>query len=454
MAEKNPLEAEMDKRLRIGASYDVIKKAIALPDGGEAVLYFIDGFVREDVSGKVLEYCMKAPPEKRAETIPYAETLRCGQPEELETAVMSGETLLLLPDHSDGILIDTRAYPSRSPEEPSNDRVLRGARDGFCEALVCNIALIRRRIRDPRLTFEAFSVGEYTRTDVMLAYIGGRADGRLVERLRRKLGTLDVKALNFGAESLAELLVRRPWWNPFPKIRCTERPDAACAMLGEGSVLILCDNTPVVLFFPTSFLDFLQETDDFCLPPMTATYLRLLRLAIAFVTVFLTPVWYLLASHPDSLPEALGFLKVREAGTLPLLAQLLLTELAIDGLKLAAMNTPTMLTSSLSVVGGLILGDFAVKGGWLSTEVVFYMAVTALANFTQQSYEMAYAFKFMRILLLLFTGLFGTAGFAAASALLFVLFACNFSHGASYLFPLSPFRPRALRRLLTRQELR
>ncbi len=452
----NPLESPLDAALRVGNSFDLIKKQLEVKSGGTVILYYIDGFVKDEITQKLMEYYIKTDSTRLEYNIPYTETENTTDLERLITAVLSGATVLLLPTADFGIIVDTRAYPTRSIAEPDNDRVLRGPRDGFCETLVFNTALIRRRVRDPRLTFEVFNIGDSTRTDVALAYIDGRADAKFVETMRQKLSAMKLKALNFGTESLAEALVKRRWYNPFPKFRYTERPDAAAAMLGEGSVLVICDNTPSVMLLPTSIFDFLQETDDFCLPPLTASYLRLLRLGIYFVTLFLTPLWYYLAKDPTRLPDWLAFIAVKENAALPLFLQLLLAEFAIDGLKLAALNTPSMLTSSLSVVGGLILGDFAVGVGWLCEEVVFYMAFVALANFTQPSYELAYALKFMRVLLLIGIGLFDTVGFIVAFALIVVLVPLNKSvdGSRSYLYPLLPFNGQAILRLLFRVKLR
>jgi len=452
----NPLEAELDRRLRVGESFDLLKKQLTLDSGGYASLYYIDGFVKDQITEKLMEYYIKTPPEELSHNIPYVEVENTDDIERMVTSVLSGATVMLLPSQTGGIVIDTRSYPTRGIEEPGNDRVLRGPRDGFCETLIFNTALIRRRIRDPRLTFEIFNIGEYTRTDVALAYIEGRADKKFVETMRKKLSQIKIKALNFGAESLAECFVKRRWWNPFPKFRYTERPDAAAAMLGEGSVLVICDNTPSVMLLPTSIFDFLQETDDFCLPPLTASYLRLLRLGIYIVTLYLTPVWYYLISHPERLPDWLSFIALENPGALPVLVQLLLAEFAIDGLKLAALNTPSMLTSSLSVVGGLILGDFAVGVGWIGEEVIFYMAFVALANFTQPSYELGYAFKFMRLIMLLFTGLFDLVGLAVGIVLVNLFIALNktVDGSRSYLYPLIPFNAQAMKRLFFRVRLK
>ena len=170
-------------------------------------------------------------------------------------------------------------------------------------------------------------------------------------------------------------------------------------------MLVVCDTSPQVMILPTSIFDFMQETNDFYFPPLTGTYIRIVRHVVFWLTLFLTPTWYLLIRHPEFLPAWLNFILPTETGRIPIIAQLFLVEFMIDGLRMASLNTPSMLSNSLSVVGGLILGDFAVQIGWLIPEVILYMAFVAIANFTQRSYELGYAFKFMRMGLLLLTAL-------------------------------------------------
>lgn len=296
------------------------------------------------------------------------------------------------------------------------------------------------------------SVGRSSGTDVVVCYMADRADLAYVDKIKTRLNSIRTDSLSMGHESLAESLIRNRWYNPFPKIRYTERPDAAAAQLLEGSVLILCDNSPDAMILPTSIFDFMQETNDFYFPPLTGTYIRILRQIIFWLTLFLTPLWYLLLKNPSAIPGWLSFILPTEIGRIPIIAQLFLVEFIIDGLRMASLNTPDMLSNSLSVVGGLILGDFAVSIGWLIPEVILYMAFVAIANFTQRSYELGYAFKFLRMGLLLLTALFNVWGFALGSICILILLLTNATVNGtrSYLYPLLPFNGRALRSLFVR----
>ncbi len=360
--------------------------------------------------------------------------------------VLSGNSALMVQGFDCLIVTDTKSVPSRGVGEPESDKVLRGARDGFVENLIQNVAFLRRRLCSKGLCLEKFTIGSRAKCNVALCYIEGLADPKYVKAISDKLNAIDTDALTMGQESLAECLLHRAWYNPFPKFRYTERPDAVTAMMLEGSIVILCDNTPQAMILPTAIFDFLQETDDFYFPPLIGGYLRLLRMTVFLVALLLTPVWYLLLMHPNWVPEAFEFIKVADPGHLPILVQLLLVEFTIDGLKLASLNTPNTLSGSLSIVAGLIIGDFAIEVGWLVPEVILYMAFAAMANFTQPSFELGYAFKFMRIALLFLIALFDWIGFFAGILLSIVLICLNKTPDGSrsYLYPLIPFNGKAL----------
>ncbi|MBR4895026.1 MAG: spore germination protein, partial [Clostridia bacterium] len=372
----------------------------------------------------------------------------------LVSAVLSGQFAMLSDAFgAAGIVADFRIYPARNSEEPENDKVMRGSRDGFVETLLTNVSLIRRRIRTPDLTVRRVTAGKSTRTDIALVYLRGKADPDYVEELAGKIGGLRTDSLVMGHASIAESMRRRGWFNPFPKVRATERPDAAAATILEGGVIVLCDNSPEAMIFPTTLFHFLQETDDYYFSPLVGTYLRLLRHLIFWLTMIVTPLWLLALHHADILPPALHFVIPSHPGDLPILVQLIVTELTLDGLKLASLNTPNVLASSLSVVGGLLLGDFAVTVGWVSPDVILYMAFVSIANFTQSSYELGYAFKFLRILTLLLTAAFDLLGFLSGIALAVILAATNVTLDGRrrYLYPLIPFDGRALSRLILRR---
>lgn len=447
----------MRRTLRVKESFDIIERHLTVCDR-DMCFFYIDGFVKDGEMLRIMQYLLSqktiSTAEELEKKIPYVEVELTREREKLVRAVLSGQTAIFAESFGDtAILLDLRTYPARPTQEPESDRVMQGARDGFVETLVVNTALIRRRIRDPRLTMEHFALGGSSDTDVVVCYVDGVVDKKILDEVRNKISSASPRSLTIGYQSLAETLIRRGWFNPFPKIRTTERPDTAAAQLIEGSVIVICDTSPQAMILPTSIFDYLEETDDFCFPPLTGSYLRLVRAGILLLSVIITPLWLLAIEYADMLPEALSFLVPSDPGALPIILQLFLVELAIDGLKIASMNTPDILSNSLSVVGALILGDFAVEVGWLCADVILYMAFVAIANFAQQNHELGYAFKFVRMTILLLVYLLGIWGFVAGILLFILLVATNRTlTGGHYLYPLIPFSPKDFSRLIIRRK--
>ena len=448
----------ISRLLRIDKSFDMIERHLSVCEG-DMCFFYIDGFVKDGEALRIMQYLLSqkqiGSAEELEKRLPYVEVELTKDIDKLIFAVLSGQTAILAESFGDtAILLDLRTYPARSTEEPESDRVMQGARDGFVETLVVNTTLIRRRIRDPRLTMEHFSMGGSSQTDVVVCYVEGIADKDVVDEVKKKISLARPKSLTLGYQSLAETLIRSGWYNPFPKIRTTERPDTASAQLLEGSVIVICDTSPQAMILPTSIFDYLEETDDFYFPPLTGSYLRLVRTIILLLSVVITPLWYLSIEYSQILPDNLAFLIPRDVGALPIILQLFLVEIAIDGLKIASMNTPDILSNSLSVIGALILGDFAVEVGWLCADVILYMAFVAIANFAQQNHELGYAFKFMRMMILALVFLLGIWGFVAG-ILLFLFFVTTnrtLSQKHHYLYPLIPFNLKDFARLIVRRK--
>ena len=444
------------EKLRADKNFDVIERHLSICDR-DICFFYIDGFVKDGEMQRIMQtfLSMKELGDVHSveRKLPYVEVEVTSSPEKICTAVLSGQAVLFAETFEDNaILVDVRTYPARGTEEPDTDRVMQGSHDGFVETLVMNTALIRRRIRDPRLTMEHFNMGGSSRTDVVMCYVDGVAKSEEVEEIRKKLSSLSPRTLTLGFRSLAESLVRQGWFNPFPKIRVTERPDTAAAQLLEGSIVVLCDTSPQAMLLPTSIFSYLEQAGDYYYPPLTGTYLRLVRVFILLLSVVITPLWYLYLEYAHLLPPELLFLIPDEPGALPIILQLLLVEVAIDGLKIASMNTPDMLSNSLSVVGALILGDFAVDIGWLCGDVILYMAFVAIANFAQQNHELGYAFKFSRVLTLILVSVIGIWGFVLGLGISLLLIVTNttVSEKHRYLYPLVPFDKKAFLRLIVR----
>ena len=434
--------AEIDAELKPDKSFDIIKRPLKI--GGRcAVLYFIDGFIKDEVYEKILEFLYKQTPEEIAgiydmsrfaeNKLPYVET-------DTAYTVLSGPSVLIIEGIRGALLVDTRTYPMRGVEEPQKDRSLRGPRDGFVETLVMNTAMLRRRIRDSRLRMEYMQIGSETKLDISIAYIDGKADKRVLEILRQRLREIQAGGISMTQEALAESLQKNAFFNPFPKFKFTERPDYASACVLDGRIALIADNSPAVMIIPISFSDFFRETDDYYFLPVVASYIRIIRMLVALLNVVITPLYLLIVKNPAAVPDWLGVIITEKAGEVPMLCQLLILEFAVDGLRLASLNTPDALSNSLGVVGGLLLSEFAVKAGWFSGEAILITAFTAIAGFSLPSFEMGYAMKLERLLLLILSGIFGLWGFIGGLAFIIIcMLSVKTLSGRNYLYPIVPF---------------
>lgn len=458
------LSRQVEKVLEPDKSFDIIKKNTKI-GGKNACYFFVDGFMKDSVMERLLDFFISIDPQEMEKLhdaqsfadsqIPYIEVELSRDKEKIVQQVLSGPTAFFIDGYEDCILMDVRTYPARSPEEPQKEQTMRGARDGFVETIVFNTAMIRRRIRDPKLVFDMHTVGNRSKTDVVVGYISDYVDQELLKKVEDTLEKIDVKSLVMGQQSLVESLIKSKFFNPFPKVRLSERPDVAAASILDGKIILIVDNSPNCIILPTTIFDFIQEPGDYYFSPVVGGYLRLVRNGIFATTLFLTPLWYLLLMHGDALPQWLQIVKVNEPNAVPILVQLLILEIAIDGLKIASLNTPDILSNSLSIIGALLLGEFAVEVGWFVPETILYMAYITIAGFTQPSVELGYAVKFMRILLLLLTAWLDLAGFIGGIVLIFILLASNKTiNKKGYLYPLIPFNGHEFKVQVLRMKLK
>lgn len=450
----------INNRLNVPANFDILTRNIVI-GGRKAGFFFVDGFVQEDMIEKLMQFFYSLKPEDLSDIdtflvkgMPYTEAESCDDVEKAVTAFLSGVTLMLIDGFESAVLIDCRTYPARNVSEPWKDRVLRGSRDGFVETMVHNAALLRRRIRDEKFCMEIYSVGERSRSDVAVCYISDLVDKSLLDDIKKRISKVKVESLTMNVESLAECLLPHRWISPFPKFKYSERPDTAAAAILDGNIVVLVDNSPAVMIIPTSIFDLVEEADDYNFAPVIGTYLRLSRFVFTFVTMLLTPVWLLLINNPSWIPEWLSFITVSDDITVPIVWQLLILEMSVDGLKMAAVNTPSLLSTPLSIVAGIVVGEYAVSSGWFNTESLLYMAVVTVGTYSQASFEMGYAMKFVRVLTLILTAIFNVPGFVSGCVIGLAAVAFNKTiSGKSYLAPLIPFDGEKLKRAVFRVRL-
>ena len=447
MEKYTELLSEIKSQIPVGESFDLLERKLEIA-GRDAEMFFVDGLVDGSMMQRVLFslFSLKTEQLETAETmeqflqsnLPFLDAMITRDVDQAIKYLYSGLVPLLISGYDGIIIIDCRSYPLRSVQEPSKEQSLRGAKDGFVESMMTNIALIRRRIRDNDLIFKVYNIGEMTKSDTSMVYMKGKADSSMVEKLDRCLRSLRIEGMTVTEQSLVEALLgrKRGLFNPFPKVRYTQRPDVIAAHVEEGKIAVIVDNTPTVILIPAGIFDFLQDIDDYYFPVMIGNYFRALRITNMIVILFATPVYLLFAEGTIPTYEGLRFFITEEEFAISIFWQFILLEIAVDGLKLASLNTPESLGMSLSVIGALVLGEFSVSSGWFVPQTILCMAVVAIASFIQPSMELGYAIKFVRILMLIGAHCFGWPGMAAAFVLSVAVMAGTRSHRRDFI-PLS-----------------
>lgn len=451
--------AQLKKLLPIGKSFDIVARELYL---GNTRTYFVtvNGMCRTEVLQRIFsdlqnplfttDSTIENIQKYIASKIGYAQVELSNDVNNVLKQLLSGPSVLFVDGFDQAIIMDVRSYQTRSVEEPDTEHVTKGARDGFVETMLFNTNLIRRRIRSPRLTFELTSVGEDSQTDIAIAYLDNLVDEDFIAKVRKKLQSLRVTSLTMGSKSLEELLVCKSWFHPMPSMHSTERPDVASSYLAEGHVLIIVDNTPSVLILPCSLFQFTQSPADYYNAPLTGCYFRFIRFLCIPVSLFLLPAFYLVAAYyPET---ALQYrLLSKEVSWLELTIFIFAAEFLLDLFKYSSSHSSSHFSGSLSIIGGLIIGDIAVNLQWVTEEILFYAAVTMLATLSLASLELGEALRLYRLLLLVATAFFGLWGFIGASLLVLLSMVTTPTFGkASYLWPLIPFRWQALKTLLFR----
>lgn len=465
-----PLDRKLSENLKffeqvlgIGQSFDMIKREVSFA-GHDMCLLYINGFVKDDILDELLRNLSQVKREQLAVDtfdklfktyLPHIQVEQVDKSNKIFTAILSGQSCLLVDGYEVAFLIDARSYPARTPSEPELERVVRGSRDGFVETLVQNCVLTRRRIRDPRLRMEAMQIGARSKTDVCVTYLQDVADISLVEEIKRRLRDIEIDGLPMSEKSIEEFLIRKNRFNPYPVVRYTERPDVAAIHLLEGHVLIYVDTSPSVMITPATLFHHVQHAEEYRENPVVGAYTRWIRFAGIIGSMFLIPLWILFTLiHREWLPAQLEFLGPETVGAIPIILQFLFAEIGIDLMRMAAIHTPTPLATAMGLVAAVLIGDIAVKVGLFSPETILYLAVSAVGTFATPSYELSMANKLFGMIFIFAVGLFDWIGLVIAIGLWVVLLATTKSINRPYLWPVLPFNGKALLNVIVRAPIR
>lgn len=368
--------------------------------------------------------------------------------EEFMLGVLSG-TVGFITLNGFGYLMELRNYPGRQPMEPDNEKVIRGSRDGFAENIILNTALIRRRIRSPQLRCELHKITDIGHTDVAIVYMNDLVNEKHLTWLKKRLDEIKHDGLTMADKSLEEWLFKQKF-HPLPFVRYSERPDIVSAHLLEGHIAVIVDTSPSVIIIPVTLFHLMQHAEEYRQAPLVGTMIRFLRYFATVMSLVLLPLWYLLATNEQYLPKGLDFIGVKEESSIPLFLQIIIADFGLDYLRIAAIHTPTPLSTAMGLVAGIIIGQIAIDVGLFSPEIILYTAVAAIFTFSIPTFELGVAIKFFRLFILIATVAFDINGFFISLFIILSYLLTIRPMNVPYLWPLIPFFPKAFLRVMIR----
>ncbi|OLS40180.1 spore germination protein [Bacillus sp. MRMR6] len=452
------IENYMKQRVGLGVSFDLgVRKLKILKK--DVHFYFVNGLIDTSFVIEITEQLVEINNHEKLssdllklvenriihQAVEHIKTL-----DELVDLVLSGLIVVVVEGAAVALSVDVRSYPGRTPQEPDTEKVVRGSRDGFVENIILNTALTRRRIRDERLRFEMLKVGERSKTDVALGYLEDVADPDLVNILRKEINAIEVDGIPMADKTIEEFILKQGF-NPYPLVRYTERADIAATHILEGHVVIYVDTSPSVIISPTTYFHHVQHAEEFRESPVMGTFLRWMRFLGVLTSIFLLPFWLLLVLEPSLLPKALSFIGPNEKTNIPIVVQIFLADFGIEFLRIAAIHTPTPLSTAMGLIAAVLIGQIAVDVGLFVPEVILYVAISGIGTFTTPSYELSVANKIGRLILLLFVAFFKTPGFVIGTTLLFIHLVTTKTLNTPYFWPFLPFEPKGFLQIIFRR---
>ncbi|TYP49232.1 spore germination protein [Thermosediminibacter litoriperuensis] len=459
------LYKDIDENIRIFNEYladcdDLISREFVVGNPGgpkhRMALFNIDGLVdkrlvHEEIMKSLMLFARQVPLEYsvgdkffqlvKDGLLTVAEVREIDNFGEAVLAVLSGDTALFIDKLDRGLILNTRGWEKRSVQEPATEAVIRGPREGFTETYRVNVALVRRRIKDPNLKVQTIRLGRHTRTDVGVLYIKGIANPSIVEEVLKRLNSIDTSGVL--ESGYIEQMIEDNWLSFFPQFRRTERPDVAAASLMEGNVLIICDNTPFALIAPTTFYSLFQSPEDYYERWYIASLIRILRMTAAFLAATAPALYVAMISfHPGMLPTdlALSIGATREGVPFTTTVEALIMMLALEVLREAGIRLPGPIGQTIGIVGGLVVGEAAVRAGIVSPIMVILIAINAISSFAIPNFSLAVAFRLLAFIFLFLASVAGLYGLILGYLGLTIHLVTLKSFGSNYLSPLVSFK--------------
>ncbi|WP_282137292.1 spore germination protein [Rossellomorea aquimaris] len=451
-------------REQFNNSSDVVLRTLKLKDETILLLIYLDGMTKlQSVEDNILKPLIFSSLPKdidlieslaemvRREWVPLTNVKTGKSLEDLVQHILKGSLVILADGEVSAIIAQVQEYEKRSIQEPQKESTLRGSKEGFVENIRTNTSMIRRRIIHPLLKMESFTIGTYTQTEVVLAYMQGHADESVLSQVRSKLNMIDAEGVIDSA--YIEEWIENDSFSMFSQIQNTERPDIVTACLLEGKVALITNGTPFALILPFTFWDGLQSADDYFERFVFTILTRLIRYIMTFISFSLPAIYVALTTfHPEMVPRYLMFsiAAARENAPFPTFIEVFLMLVVFDGLQEAGVHLPNRLGPVMSIIGALVIGQAAVEAGIISTPIIIVVSLTGVAGYSIARYSAFFPFRIIRYLMLFITGVLGFYGFALGIIFLLIHLVTLESFGTPYFSPVAPFDGKRIKDLIIR----
>ncbi|WP_342422766.1 spore germination protein [Paenibacillus sp. FSL E2-0178] len=368
--------------------------------------------------------------------IPY---MKAFHPDRAVELIVSGNPVLCIEGLPYVYYFEITQYQKRAVSESQNELVVIGPQEAFIEDVQTNLSLLRHKIKHADLKTKHFSIGRYTKTDVYLVYIEGLCKPEILAEMEEKLNNLSVDGI-LGISYLAEHM-RQGHFSPFPIYQYTERPDSVAASLMEGRISILQDGTPSALLAPVTFFALLQSSEDYYQNFYAGSWIRLVRFFFSLISMILPSLYVAITTfHAQIIPSNLliTIAAARENIPFSALTEALLMELTFEALREAGTRIPKPVGQTVSIIGGIVIGQAAVQAGIVSAPMVIVVSITGIASYIIPHLELGLTFRLLRFVLLILGGTMGLIGVFIAVFIIYGHLANLKSFGTPFLQPVAP----------------
>lgn len=392
--------------------------------GRKVEIHFVSSLCADDLIAYLVEGITLAKGKTLKDCLNNGQVSEENDQEKYEYAMLTGNAVVKDLEENKVYVLDTRRYPSRTIDEPDTEKTVRGSKDGFNENLLNCVGLIRRRIRSMDLVMNKQTVGQKHKLDICLCYLDSLVDQSMLAEVLARIKEIQNEDLVMSDRALEELIFDQSY-NPFPLVRYSERPDIVATHINHGYIAIICDTSSSVMMLPTTLFEILEHVEEHRQTPIIGTFIRMIRFTAVFLSIYLVPVWMLTMN-----------IGVHDKKNL---FSILLVELAVELLRIATIHTPDSISNTMGMIAAILLGEFAIELGLFSGEVLLFVAIGNVCGFATPNYELSLTNKYVKIFMILFTGLTGIIGFIIYQLLLYGYLISLKPFGFSYLYPLIPF---------------